>query len=97
MSSPPLQKAGTLGSLHVLDCTPENSFPTAKLYAVTLNSGGTFYTIDPLEETRAISLGASITSLGYACTGLPGDAPVVLRTIDLSGETANLPGAKHQY
>lgn len=89
-------QAGVLGSSLTYDCTPENSFPTAPLYAVTLN-GSTFYTIDPVEEANAVSSGGSVRSLGYACVGLPGDTPAVLRAIDLSGETANLPGAKYSH
>lgn len=89
-------KAGILGSAHVYDCTPEGSFPTTPLYAVTAG-GTTFYTIDPLEEMTAMNAGGSMKSLGYACVGLPGDTPVTLRTINLSGEVSNQAGSKYAY
>jgi len=86
--------SGILGSTRTFDCSPEGGFPTAPLFAISLGSS-TFYTIDPLEELNAAGQGATVASLGRACTGLPGDLPATTRVINLSGEINNRIGAKY--
>jgi hypothetical protein len=85
----PLSQVGTLGSTRVFDCAPTGNFPTAPLYEITSGSS-VLFTVDPLEEIRAAASGDTVRSLGRFCVGLPGDAPVASRAINLLSEVDNL-------
>lgn len=85
----PLSHVGILGSGRVFDCAAVGGFPTTTLYEIVTESS-VLYTIDRLEEIRAVADGAAVRNIGRTCVGLPGDAPETIRQINLSSEINNL-------
>jgi hypothetical protein len=85
----PISQVGVLGSSRIFDCAAVGGFPTTTLYEI-ISGSSVLYTIDRLEEIRAVADGAAVRNIGRACVGLPGDAPEAIRQINLSSEINNL-------